>query len=162
MVFPILAPPNLQDYDFELTRICTMSGSFYVNRLFWLSVSTEDWGPWSELTLICTSWGCLDVNLRFFWLSDSWEDLNSKRTPPYFPLFMIISPLKRTWPLIWKILNSLYSRMICIKFEWKWLAGSEYSLFLLFCYYLPLGRCIAIHLNNFESSFFKDDLCQVW
>jgi hypothetical protein len=26
----------------------------------------------------------------------------------------------------------------------------------------PLGRGVALHFNNLESSFPKDDLCQVW
>jgi hypothetical protein len=45
-------------------------------------------------------------------------------TLPNFCIFLIISPLKRTSPFIWTIWNSLYPRMICIKFDWNWLAGS--------------------------------------
>ena len=56
-------------------------------------------------------------------------------TPPHFCIFVIISPLKRTWPLICTILNSLYLRMICTnlnlhyirkfpcKYELFWLSG---------------------------------------
>jgi hypothetical protein len=40
------------------------------------------------------------------------------------PIFVIISPLKRNWPFIWTILNSLYPRIICTKFDWNWLIGS--------------------------------------
>jgi hypothetical protein len=36
---------------------------------------------------------------------------------------VIISPLKRTWPFIWR--NSLHPRIICTKFDWIWPAGSE-------------------------------------
>jgi hypothetical protein len=85
------------------------------------------------------------------------------------PIFVIISPLKRTWPLNCTILNYLYLRMICTKFYWNWLAGSgeedfkkNFSKFLLFCYYLPLGKGVVLHLYNSESSLPKDDLCQLW
>jgi hypothetical protein len=38
----------------------------------------------------------------------------------------------------------------------------EFSVFLLFCYYLPLEKGNPFHLNNLESPHPKDDLCQVW
>jgi hypothetical protein len=37
-----------------------------------------------------------------------------------------------------------------------------FSVFLLFCYYLPFGMGVTLHLNNLESPLPKDDLCQVW
>jgi hypothetical protein len=37
-----------------------------------------------------------------------------------------------------------------------------FSVFLLFCYYLPLENSNPLHLNNLESPPPKDDLCQVW
>jgi hypothetical protein len=37
-----------------------------------------------------------------------------------------------------------------------------FSVFLLFCYYLPLGTGVALHLKTFASPNPKDDLCQVW
>jgi hypothetical protein len=90
-------------------------------------------------------------------------------TPPHFCIFVVISPLKRTWPLICTIFNSLYLRMICTKFYWIWLAGSgeedfkkNFSKFLLFRYYLPLGKGVVLHVYNSESSLPKDDLCQLW
>jgi hypothetical protein len=45
--------------------------------------------------------------------------------PPHFYIFVIISPLKRTWPFIWTNLNSLHPRIVCTKFDWIWPAGSE-------------------------------------
>jgi hypothetical protein len=45
------------------------------------------------------------------------------------PIFVIISPLKRTWPLICTIQNSLYLRKICTKFDWNWLSGSGEEVF---------------------------------
>jgi hypothetical protein len=35
-----------------------------------------------------------------------------------------------------------------------------FSVFLLFCYYLPLERDNPLHLNKLESPFPKDDLWQ--
>jgi hypothetical protein len=85
-------------------------------------------------------------------------------TPPYFYIFVIISPLKRTWPFIWTNLNSLYPRIICIKNDWIRPAGSgeEFFLNLLFRYYLPLEIGYSLGLNKLESPSPKDDLCQVW
>jgi hypothetical protein len=37
-----------------------------------------------------------------------------------------------------------------------------FSVFLLFCDYLPLEKSNPLHLNNLESPPPKDDLCQVW
>jgi hypothetical protein len=53
-------------------------------------------------------------------------------TPPYFYIFVIISPLKRNWPFIWTNLNSLHPRIISTKFDWIWSAGSKEEDFLEF------------------------------
>jgi hypothetical protein len=37
-----------------------------------------------------------------------------------------------------------------------------FSVFLLFCYYLPLENANPLHLNKLESPPPKDDLCKVW
>jgi hypothetical protein len=85
-------------------------------------------------------------------------------TPPHFCIFVIISPLKRNWPLICTILNSPYLRMICTKFHWKWRTGSREENFwnVLFRYYLPLGKGVVLHLYNSECPLPKDELCQLW
>jgi hypothetical protein len=89
-------------------------------------------------------------------------------TPPHFDIYVIISPLKRTWLFIGTNLNSLYPRIICSKFDWIWPAGSgedflkDFSVFFLFRYYLPLKRDNPLHLNRLEFLPPKDDLCQVW
>jgi hypothetical protein len=89
-------------------------------------------------------------------------------TPPNFCIFVVISLFKRTWSIIWTVLNSLYPRRIWTHFDWNWPAGSEkkifqepktISVFSLFCYHLPLEKDIDIHLNNFKSPFPRDDLC---
>jgi hypothetical protein len=36
------------------------------------------------------------------------------------------------------------------------------SEFLFFCYYLPLGKNVVLHLCNSEFPLPKDDFCQVW
>jgi hypothetical protein len=86
----------------------------------------------------------------------------------YFYIFVIISPLKRTWPFIWRNLNSLHPRIVCTKFDWIWPVGSGedfkqiFTVFLLFCNYLPLRKGYPLPLNKLESPSPKDDLCQVW
>jgi hypothetical protein len=57
----------------------------------------------------------LSYKYELFWLSGSRE--NVSMTSSSFCIFVIISPLKRNWLLICTILNSLYSRMICLKFD---------------------------------------------
>jgi hypothetical protein len=37
-----------------------------------------------------------------------------------------------------------------------------FSVFLLFCYYLPMEKGNPLHFNNLESPSPKDDLCQFW
>jgi hypothetical protein len=37
-----------------------------------------------------------------------------------------------------------------------------FSKFLLFCYYLPLGKRVVLHLYNSESPLPKDNMCQLW
>jgi hypothetical protein len=38
----------------------------------------------------------------------------------------------------------------------------KFSVFLLFCDYLPLEKRNPLHFNNLEYPPPKDDLCQVW
>jgi hypothetical protein len=58
---------------------------------------------------------------------------------PIFHIFVIISPLKRTWPFIWTNLDSLHPRIICIKFDWIWPAGSgEEDFFFIQCIFTLL------------------------
>jgi hypothetical protein len=45
-------------------------------------------------------------------------------TPRHFYIFVIISPLKSTWPFIWSNVNLLHPRIICTKFDWILPAGS--------------------------------------
>jgi hypothetical protein len=83
---------------------------------------------WPLRTLIFTN-----LNLHYFRkrlckselfrLCGSWEE-NFSMTPHYFCIFVIISPLKRTWSLICTNWNSLYVRMICKKFDWNWPTSS--------------------------------------
>ena len=66
-------------------------------------------------------------------------------TPPYFCIFVIISPLKRTCPFIWTNLNSLHPRMICTKFDRNWSSGSGEEDFLnflvYFCFFAIISPC---------------------
>ena len=58
------------------------------------------------------------------------------------------------WVLIWIILNPLYPRMLCVNFGWNWPSSSEerilniFKIILLFCYYIPLEKGVALHLNK--------------
>ena len=78
-----------------------------------------------------------------------------------------LESLEQTW-IPWTNLNPLHPRIICTKFDWFWPAGSgedfflNFSVFLLFCYYLPLEKGYPLPLKTLESSPSKDDLCQVW
>jgi hypothetical protein len=84
------------------------------------------------------------------------------------PIFVIISPLMRTWPLICKILDCLYLTIICAMLvEIGQLVFDEdfkmfFSKCLLFCYYLPLGKGAFIRLYNSESPLYKNYLIQLW
>jgi hypothetical protein len=84
-------------------------------------------------------------------------------TQPHLYIFVIIFPLKRTWPFICTNLNSLHPKIICFTFNWFWPAGSgEDFVFLLFCYYLHLEMGNPRHFNKLGIIPPKDDLCQVW
>jgi hypothetical protein len=60
----------------------------------------------------------------------------------FFFIVVLVSPLNRTWPFIWTIMNSLYLRMICKQFHWNWSAGSGEDFFFNFqCIFtLPWNR----------------------
>jgi hypothetical protein len=45
---------------------------------------------------------------------------------------------------------------------WRRRFLKNFSNFLLFRYYLPLGKGVVLHLYTSESSLPKDDLCQLW
>jgi hypothetical protein len=45
---------------------------------------------------------------------------------------------------------------------WRRRFSKNFSVFLLFRYYLPLERGNPLHLNKLEYPTPKDDLCQVW
>jgi hypothetical protein len=86
-------------------------------------------------------------------------------------IYGFTSPLrifqKRTWLFIWTNLNSLHPKIICLKFDWIWPAGSgedfkkNFNVFLLFHYYLPLEKGYSLHWIKLESPAPKDDLCKV-
>ena len=45
---------------------------------------------------------------------------------------------------------------------WRWRFFNFVNVFLLFCYYLPLEKVGALHLNKLESSSPKNAMWQVW
>ena len=87
----------------------------------------------------------------------------------FFRYFLIISPWRRMGPLNLTNLNPHNPRMICAKFRFdlvKWFLRRRFlkfvNVFLLFHYYLPLKKGVALHLNKLESPSTKGALCQVW
>ena len=84
--------------------------------------------------------------------------------------FAIISPWMKLWPYIWTKLNPFYPRMLCAMFSWNLPSGSgdlrkSFKILnrnLLFRYYLPSKKDVALHLNKLKSTLPKDALCQVW
>jgi hypothetical protein len=76
-------------------------------------------GPWFVQTWIYFIPESFHVNMSF----TGSMVLKKIFTWPH-PIFAIIPPLKRTWPLIWTMQNSPYLRMICTKFDWNWPSGS--------------------------------------
>ena len=70
----------------------------------------------------------------------------------YFNKFESPSP-KDALCLVWLKLAQWFLRRKFLKFV---------NVFLLFRYYLPLEKGVAIHLNKIESPSPKDALCQVW
>ena len=74
-------------------------------------------------------------------------------TPPDFYIFVIISPLKRTWPFISTNLNSLYPMIICIKYDWIRPAGSGEEFFLIhsFAIISPWRGVISLVWTNLNS-----------
>jgi hypothetical protein len=85
-------------------------------------------------------------------------------TPPHFYIFVIISPLKRTWPFIWWNLISLHSRIIRAKFDEFWLDVLEKKIFknvqCIFTLLLlpPLGEGQSPSFEQIWIPFPKDDL----
>ena len=60
----------------------------------------------------------------------------------YFHYFVIISPWKVAWHLIWTKLNPFYPRLLCVTFGWNRPSNSgEQIFFLISSMYL---RCIVI------------------
>jgi hypothetical protein len=71
-------------------------------------------------------------------------------TPPHFYIFVIISPLKRTWPRFGHIHFPLQkeNKDNNNKKKKKVILLKIFCVFLLFCYYLPFERGNPLHLNK--------------
>jgi hypothetical protein len=104
------------------------SGDFFqykhVNMGFPIVAPPDPRGPWFVQTWLYIMSESFHVNM-----SSSGSVVCEKSFKCPHPIFVIISPLKRTCPLICTILNALYLRMICTKFYWNWLAGSGEDIF---------------------------------
>jgi hypothetical protein len=91
-----------------------------VTIVFPIVVPPDPRGPWCEQFWIYIISESFYVNMTY---SGS-VVLEKKIFKWTHRIFEIISPLKRTWPFIWTIQNSLYPRMIYTKFYWNWPASS--------------------------------------
>ena len=68
----------------------------------------------------------------------------------YFCHLVIISPWNRAWPFIWKNLNPLHPRMLCVKIGWNWPSGSGEEFQILSMYfrnYLPMEMGVTLYYN---------------
>jgi hypothetical protein len=59
--------------------------------------------------------------------------------------------------------DDLYQLLLKLaRWFWRRRFLRMFSNFLFFCYYLPLGKGVVLHLYNSESPLLKDDFCQLW
>ena len=92
---------------------------------------------------------------KFGW---NWPNSFEERIFKYFQYnftFSLLPSFEKACPFIWANLNLLHSRMFCIKFGWNWSSCSEledfkifFDIILLFCYYFPLEKGVALNLNK--------------
>jgi hypothetical protein len=61
---------------------------------------------------------------------------------------------------LYQVLLSILLKLAC--WFWRRRFLNIFSKFLLFRYYLPLGKGGVLHLYNSESPLPKDDFCQLW
>jgi hypothetical protein len=84
--------------------------------------------------------------------------------------FLWLSPLWRGHGpsfVKWKKESSLYPRIFVVRLIEIGQLVLEifitiFSIFLLFCYRLPLEKRVALHLKYFEFPLSKYDVCQLW
>ena len=91
----------------------------------------------------------------------------------FFSYFTFIFPWKRTWPFSWINLNPLHQTMLYAIFGWNWHVVLEknpfqvcqMNIFLLFPYYLPLQKGMALHLKkiliHFTQGCFVSSLVEI-
>jgi hypothetical protein len=124
-------------------------------------------GPWFVQTWICTTLEGFCVNLSFsafvvlekIFLNDPTQFLHfcdylSFDEDLALDLYNFRFPLPK---------NGLYQVWLKLAFSF-WRRGSYKIVieYLLFRYYIPLGKGVVLHFYNFESHFPKDDLWQLW
>jgi hypothetical protein len=98
-------------------------------------------------------------------MSSSGSVVCEKMTPPHFCDYLpfekdlALDLYNFEFPLPKDDLYQVLLKLAC----WFWRRFFKiFSKFLLFLYYLPLGKGVVLRLYNSESSLPKDDLCQVW
>ena len=87
----------------------------------------------------------------------------------YIFTISILSPLLEGWgpsleqfelPSPREVLCQVWLKLV--QWDWKRRFLNIFNIILHFCYYFPLKKGLAIHLNKHESPSSKDTLCQVW
>ena len=119
---------------------------------------------WTSLNLLYPRMICAKSGLN--WPSGSGEDLSM--APLQFYIFVIISPLKKTWLFIWTNLIPFTQGEFAPSLIEFGLLVLEKKIFKNFqCIFTlllpsPLREGYPFRLNKLESPLPKDELCQVW
>jgi hypothetical protein len=149
---------------------------WFWRRRFFFNTNTKKYGfpycgpSWPPGTNVCTNLNLhyirkLSCKYELFWLSGLWEE----NDPTPFLHFYDYLPFEKDlaldlynfeFPLPRDDLYQVWLKLAC--WFWRRRFLKIFSKFLLFCYYLPLGNRIVLHLYNSEFSLPKDDLCQLW
>ena len=126
---------------------CSGEEGFYISlihfRYFKIISHWKRLCPFIWINLISFHPRMLWAKFGWNWLSWSGEE-DFKILSMYFRYFIIISPSKRLWPVIWIKFNPLYPRIRWAKFGWNWQnsSGEEglYILLIHFCYFIIISN----------------------
>jgi hypothetical protein len=139
----------------------------HVNMVFPIVAPSDPWGPWREQFWIYIISESFHVNLIYSG-SMVLEKKIFKWPHPIFA-FLWYLPFEEDlalylnnleFPLPKDDLYQLWLKLAC--WFWRRRFKKKFSVFLLFCDYLPLEKGNPLPSNNLKSPPPKDDLCQVW
>jgi hypothetical protein len=128
-------------------------------------VPSDPQGPWFLQTWIYISSESFHINMSS---SGSVLEKIFRWPHPVFTFLWLSLLCRRSGPLLKKVVfplpkDDLYQVWLNLA-HWFWRRNflKIFSVFLLFCFYLPLEKRVPLHLNTLESPLSKDNLCQVW